>query len=119
MPTAVPSTVLAAQQATVPRRRGRIDIVAELLALSPLLVLLAIAANPEAAAVDAMRSAPRILGVPVDAILGAVTIGLMLAGAVTVWKATSTVVQSVALLVFTIPATVTAVVAPWVFLALV
>jgi hypothetical protein len=100
-------------------RRGRAHVVAQLLSLAPFLILLAVAADPHARLLAPLEPKPMLLGIPADALLGALTLAWMAVGALLIRAARSPLVESLALLVFTVPATILAVLAPAVLVALV
>jgi hypothetical protein len=100
-------------------RRGRAHAVAQVLSLAPLVILVAVAADPQARLLSPLQPMPALLGLPADALLGALTLAWAGAGALLVRLARSPLVESLALLTFTVPATVLAVLAPALLMALV
>lgn len=108
----------AATQPSVLTRESRTHVVAQLLSLSPLAVLGAAAAFPQTLLLPSTDPAPQLLGIPAQAVIGLVTVLWTLTGAVIVRNARSPLTQSLALLVFTIPATIAAVIAPALLLVL-
>jgi hypothetical protein len=87
------------------RASERVHVLAQVLSLSPVIVLVAEAADGELARV------------PASAALFAGTLLWMLIGTFFIRRTGSPVAQSLALLVFTIPATIIAVVGTWLALA--
>ena len=106
------TAALAAVQQPAVATRGRAHLVAQLLSLSPFWILLAVAADPQAQLLAALQSPPQVLGIAADALLGAVALGWMAIGALIIRFARSPLAESLALLVFTIPATIAAVLVP-------
>jgi hypothetical protein len=80
-------------------------LVAKVLSLSPLALVLAVAADAD---ITALFGANAAVGVVI-----AITVAWTVLGAVLVWRTTSTMARSMTLLLFTIPATVVAVTGPW------
>ena len=98
---------------------GRAHVVAQLLSLAPFWILLAVAADPHTRLLGPLQPTPMLLGLPADALLGTLTLGWMAAGALVIRSARSPLAESLALLAFTVPATVLAVLAPAVLVVLV
>jgi hypothetical protein len=90
------------------RRRA----VAQLLSTAPLWVLLIAAFEPRGLLLDAAQSTPVLAGVPLGLVVIVGALLWMTTGALIVRLAPSPLVQALALLLFTIPATVAAFVAP-------
>ena len=87
---------------------SRAHLIAQLLSLAPLGVLLAVAASPQAALMPA-TDVPELLGVPVQSLLSGLAVLWALGGTLLIRYAVSPLRQSLALLAFTIPATIMAV----------
>jgi len=85
---------------------SRAQLVAQLLALVPLAMLVAVAVD---GGLEQLSTG--------QAWLVGWTLGWMTLGALMIRRSQSPLAQSIALLVFTIPATITAVVVPWLALA--
>lgn len=106
------AALAAVQQPAVATRRGRAHLVAQLLSLSPFWILLAVAADPQAQLLAPPQATPLLLGIAADALFGAVTLAWMAVGTLIIRFARSPLAESLALLAFTIPATITAVLVP-------
>ena len=113
----MPTAALASQRSGA-TRQTRTHAVAQLLSIVPFGILLAVALDPQAQHLVATQSVPELAGLPANAVLGALTLGWMLAGTLLIRYAKSPVIEALALLVFTIPATIAAVLAPAVILVL-
>lgn len=100
-------------------RRGRAHAVAQVLSVTPFLIVLAVAADPQARLLGPLEATPTLLGIPADALLGALALLWMAVGSLLVRFARSPLVESLALLAFTVPATVLAVLAPALLVVLV
>jgi hypothetical protein len=85
-------------------RPSRIDFLAVLLSLAPLGMLLAVAADPEVT---------RLVGISALGWVIGFTLAWTFLGVVAVARSHSPLARAIALLVFTIPAAVAAVVGPW------
>ena len=107
------ATMLSAPAAPAAQAvRSRTHVVAQLLSLSPLPVLAAVALGPSDVRRVLLQPGPELLGLPSLVFLAAVVGVWTLAGLLVMRRARSPVGQTVTLLVFTIPATVAAVVWP-------
>jgi hypothetical protein len=118
----MPNAAVAAVVATLDPAasgRGRAHVVAQLLSLAPFWILLAVAADPQAHLLAPLQPTPFVLGLPADALLGALTLGWMAVGAVVIRLARSPLAESLGLLLFTVPATILAVLTPALLLLLV
>ena len=104
----MPIATLAAERHVVAARPSRSHAVAQLLSLAPFWILLAVASDPQT----------RLLGVQADALLSAVTLIWMAVGTLIVRFGRSPVTEALGLLLFTIPATTAAVLAPALLFAL-
>ena len=100
-------------------RRGRAHAVAQVLSLAPFWILLAVAADPQARLLSPTQPVPPVFGLPADALFGALTLAWMAAGALLIRVARSPLIESLALLAFTVPATILAVLTPAVLVVLV
>ena len=118
MPNAAMATMAATRDAAA-TGRGRAHVVAQVLALAPFWILLAVAADPQARLLAPLQPTPLVLGLPADALLGALTLGWMGVGAVAIRLARSPLAESLGLLLCTVPATVLAVLTPALLLLLV
>ena len=114
----MPTAALVAHRTDAGTHRTRTHAVAQLLSIVPFGILLAVAIDPQARHLASSGSIPALAGLPANAVLGALTLGWMLAGTLLIRYARSPVTESLALLVFTIPATISAVLAPAVILVL-
>lgn len=114
----MPTAALASQRAGAVARRTRAHAVAQLLSIVPFVILLAVTVDPQARRLVPLQSTPSLLGLPADAVLGAVVLVWMLIGTLTIRYARSPLTEALALLVFTIPATVMAALAPALILML-
>jgi len=99
------------QSVVAPHAAGRFRTISLLVALAPLWLLVVTATASEAFSV-VVSVPPDVAGMPLGMVLEASAIVWMVAGVAVVWRAPSPLVESVALLVFTIPATVVAVLTP-------
>ena len=115
----MPTAVIAAVREGAASRRSRAHAVAQLLSIAPFFILLAVAADPQARQLSPLQPMPGLVGLPADALLSAATLAWMTVGALVIRFARSPIGESVALLVFTIPATIAAALAPAVLLVLV
>ncbi len=113
----MPMAALATQQRAL-TRRSRTHAIAQLLTLAPLAVLVTAAAFPQAPAVPSTQPLPQLLGAPAELVVGSLALLWMFAGTLVVRYATSPLMQSLALAVFTIPATIGAALAPVLLLVL-
>lgn len=113
----MPTAVVQAQPAAAVRRSSRTHQVARLLSLSPIAVLVAVLVDPNGSGSALARPVPELFGLPAHVLLTGLVLGWTLVGGLIVWRTRSPLAQSLALLVFTIPATVAAVLGPWVLLA--
>jgi hypothetical protein len=88
-----------------PRPAGRLRAIARLIALLPLwlLVLTAVASNDF---VVVLSRPPEVAGLPLGVVLETIAVLWTLGGLAIVWRARSPIAESLALLLFTIPATV-------------
>ena len=89
------------------RSRTRVhawDMLAMLLALAPIGLLLAVASDPDVTRLVGMSALGFVIGV---------TVAWAVLGVVAVARTRSPLARSIALLVFTIPATMGAVIGPW------
>lgn len=94
-----------------PRAAGRSQTVPLLVALAPLwlLIIMAVTSN----AVPAVLSRPpAVASLPLGVVMESIALLWMLGGAAIVWRARSPVAESLALMLFTIPATVLVVFTP-------
>ena len=105
-------SALAVSRVTEATRLDRRRAVAQLLSTAPMWVLLVAAFDPRGLLLDAARSTPARAGVPVGLVVIVGALLWMATGTLIVRLAPSPLVQALALLVFTIPATVAAFVAP-------
>jgi hypothetical protein len=106
------AAVSAARDDATTTGRGRAHVVAQVLSLAPFWILLAVAADPQARLLGPLQTTPSVLGMPADALLGALALGWMAVGAVAIRLARSPLAESLGLLLFTIPATILAVLTP-------
>lgn len=83
-----------------------------ILALMPLWLLVIVAAFSPAFLQALDAKPPDILGVPLATVVDVAALVWMAVGLVVIWSARSRVVESIALTVFTIPATVVVVLTP-------
>jgi hypothetical protein len=107
MPTA---TLVSARATSAPA--GRAQLVAQALSLSPLMMLAAVALAPDQVRRALLQPEPGLLGLPVLALILATIVVWTLAGLLVVRHVRSPLAQALALVLFTIPATVAAVVWP-------
>jgi hypothetical protein len=114
----MPTAALASQRAGAATRRTRAHAVAQLLSIVPFGILLAVTIDPQARRLAPLESTPSLLGLPADVALGAVVLVWMLIGTLIIRFARSPLTEALALLIFTIPATIGAVLAPAVVLLL-
>ena len=97
---------------TTGRNRLQPAVVMQLIALTPLWVLLLVSVA-SGGALPSLAGAPtRIAGVPLEAALSGLAMLWTLAGLLVVSKVGSSIGQAMAVLVFTIPATILVVLAP-------
>jgi hypothetical protein len=94
-----------------PRPAGRLRAIARLIALLPLwlLVLTAVASNDF---VVVFSRPPDVAGLPLGVVLETIAVLWTLGGLAIVWRARSPIAESLALILFTIPATVVVGVTP-------
>lgn len=94
-----------------PRVAGRPRTISLLVALTPawLLAVTALSSNVFA---FVFTGPPELLGVPLGVMLETVALVWMLGGVAIVWRARTSLPEALGLLVFTIPATVVAVLTP-------
>ncbi len=114
----MPTTALAAERHLVAARPSRTHVIAQLLSLSPFWILLAVAADPQTRLLAPFQPVPHLLGVQADALLGTVTLLWMAVGALIVRYGRSPLTEALGLLLFTIPATTSAVLTPALLFAL-
>ena len=96
--------------------QGRAQIAVRLVAFTPLWVLLIVAFTSRTYFQPLFASPPSIVGIPLGAVIDAVAMLWMLIGVVLIWDARSPAVQTLVLVLFTIPATVAVVFSPAVVL---
>ena len=89
-----------------------------LAALTPLWVLLVVSAVSKTYFDAMFAKPPEILGIPLAAVIDAIAIVWMLIGLVLIWDTRSQLIESLVLVLFTIPATLLVVLAPGVILIL-
>ena len=99
------SSIVAPQPAT------RSRTVIKLAAFTPLWLLVVTAVGSTALSV-VFSKPPDILGVPLGVVIDAIALLWMLGGVAIIWRAGSALAESLALMFFTIPATVVVVFAP-------
>ena len=99
------------------RATGHSRTVPLLIALTPLLLLVVTAVGSSAVAV-VLSAPPAIASLPLGVALELIALAWMAAGAAIVWRARSPLIESLALMLFTIPATVLVVLTPTVIQAL-
>ena len=104
----MPIAALAAERYVVAARPSRSHAIAQLLSLAPFWILLAVAADPQI----------RLLGFQADALLSTVTLIWMAVGTLIIRFGRSPLAEAIGLLLFTIPATTAAVLAPALLFAL-
>lgn len=107
------TTVTAPGQRDGTTGTSGIQFIAEALSLSPLGALVAVAAELKLGPDAVADLGPRLFGTPLQAALISVALVWMTIGVFVIRRGRSPLSQSVALMVFTIPATVAAVVGPW------
>ncbi|HEX3265973.1 MAG TPA: hypothetical protein VHR16_09930 [Candidatus Limnocylindrales bacterium] len=95
---------VAPEQVRKPARVHPGDVLAMLLALAPIAVLVAVASDPDVTRLVGMSALGFVIGI---------TVAWSVLGVVAVARTRSPLGRAIALLVFTIPATVGAVVGPW------
>lgn len=94
-----------------PRADGRSRTVPLVVALTPLWLLIFMALVSDAVPVVLSRP-PAVVSLPLGVVMESIALLWMLAGAAIVWRARSPVAESLALMLFTIPATVLVVFTP-------
>jgi hypothetical protein len=108
----MPAAELALAQSPTTVPRGRLGLAGDALALMPLPVLTGVALGPPAVRTALLEPDPDVLGLPFLVVLVGVTLVWTVAGVLVRRHATSEVWQAMTLLVFTVPATIAAVVWP-------
>lgn len=110
------SSIVSPQPTRPPRGAGR--IIDRIAPFAPLIVLLVTSFGTPNLSSPMYAAPPDVLDVPLGIVLTAIVMGWMLIGVAIVWTARSRLAESLALVFFTIPATVAVVFGPAVILIL-
>jgi hypothetical protein len=110
------SSVPPAHAGTTPRAASRSMLTRRLVSLTPLWLLIVLSVASPSFFQPMFAKPPEIEGVPLGLVFTGIAMVWMLLGTVLIWDARSQVVQSLVLLLFTIPATVLVVFTPAVIL---
>jgi hypothetical protein len=108
----MPAAELALQRSAPAVPQGRLGLAGDALSLMPLPVLAAVAVGPEPVRTALLQSDPDAMGLPFLVVIVAVTLTWTLAGVLVRRHAVTVVWQTITLLLFTVPATMAAVVWP-------